>query len=120
MSSEYQSSNVRAPTQTGTDNSGVTTYAVSTTHGTSALPAGWDGTYLECSAEGCNVFVLFGKTSSLEVSAAATGAGVTTGARIADGSSKHWRVPSGYSYISVETDSGSGVLRVQLAAEETK
>jgi hypothetical protein len=101
--------------------------AVSGTHWTYEVPTWMAGKYIEITAEGASVDVLFGTASTIEVvygqvtgeSSGELTVDANTGRRIVDGTTKAWLVPKTATHWSAEA-SGDGVISVGISSQKTQ
>ena len=127
MSLVYQAANVKAPVDTGSNETTVIWWTAETTHKANAVPSDWCGKYVTMYAIGGVVDFFFSTSASAEVdrgaSAADAGERTKTGGKLADGIEKMrpFRIPgkepSDTMYFVRESDTASTVVVMELSSD---
>lgn len=127
MSLVYQAANVKAPVDTGSNETTVIWWTAETDHKADAVPDDWCGKYVTMYAAGGVVDFFFSTNSSAEVdsSASATDAGerTKTGGKLADGIAymRQFRIPgkkpTDTMYFVREADTASTVVYMELSSD---
>lgn len=118
---ELLDADVRAPSKWGSENSNVIQQAVSTSAVAVALPATWEGSYINLKVTGCNAYWFISDQSATLPLAAATGTGQQVGFPLLNGEERSYRVPKPPQppektiYLCVVGD-GSGSLYVHKSS----
>jgi hypothetical protein len=127
MSLVYQAANVKAPVDTGSNETTVIWWTAETTHKANAVPSDWCGKYVTMYAIGGVVDFFFSTSSSAEVNRGATAADAgertKTGGKLADGIEKMRQIripvkePSATMYFVRESDTASTVVVMELSSD---